>query len=192
MKKIGITGGIGSGKSVVSNLFRLMGVPVYDADAESKRIVNVDQKVRAGLVSLFGSDIYSPNGQLDKPKLAGFIFTDKESLLQVNRLIHPAVSRDFFIWSDRQATSIVAIESAILFDSGFNRLVDVSINVSAPKEQCFQRVMLRDGISHEQVLNRVNNQMTDKQRNTLADCTILNDGIHPIIPQVVHILHMLL
>lgn len=191
MKKIGITGGIGSGKSVVSDLFRLMGVPVYDADAESKRIVNVDPDVKAALVSLFGSEIYGVDGQLDKPMLAGLIFTDKENLLQVNSIVHPAVSRDFFAWSDQQATSIVAIESAILFDSGFNRLVDISINVSAPKEQCFQRVILRDALSRQQVLNRVNNQMTDMERNRLADYTIINDGVHPIIPQVVHLLSIL-
>ena len=192
MIKVGITGGMGSGKSVVSDLFRLMGDPVYNADAESKRIVNVDPEVRAGLISLFGSAIYAADGQLDKPRMAGLIFTDKENLLQVNSIIHPAVSRDFFAWSDQQATSIVAIESAILFDSGFNRLVDIAINVSAPKEQCFQRVILRDGLSRQQVLDRVNNQMTDRQRNTLADFTIMNDGIHPIIPQVVHLLSIFL
>ncbi|MDD4637688.1 MAG: dephospho-CoA kinase [Bacteroidales bacterium] len=191
MKKIGITGGMGSGKSVVSDLFRLMGIPVYNADAESKRIVNVDPEVRAALISLFGPELYGADGQLDKPRLAGLIFTDKENLLQVNSIIHPAVSRDFSAWSDQQVTSIVAIESAILFDSGFNRLVDVAINVSAQKEQCLHRVMLRDGLTHQQVLNRMNNQLSDRQRNSLADYTIMNDEIHPIIPQVAHLLHIL-
>ena len=191
MIKVGITGGIGSGKSVVSGLFCVMGIPVYNADAESKRIVNEDPEVRAELVSLFGPAIFGAEGQLDKQMLAGFIFTDKEYLLQVNGIIHPAVSRDFFAWSNLQGASIVAIESAILFDSGFDRLVDVAINVSAPTDQCLNRVMLRDDLSRQEVLNRMNNQMTDIQRISLADYSILNDGIHPIIPQVTQILDLL-
>jgi len=191
MRKVGITGGIGSGKSVVSDLISLMGVPVYNADAESKRIVNEDTEVRVGLLSLFGTAIYGADGQLDKQMLAGQIFTSKEHLLQVNGIIHPAVARDFFAWSKLQTTSIVAIESAILFDSGFCRLVDVTINVSAPADQCLTRVMLRDGLSLQQVRNRMDNQMTDAERNSLADYSILNDGIHPLIPQVNHILNLL-
>jgi len=191
MKRLGITGGIGSGKSVVSDLFNLMGVPVYNADAESKRIVNEDTEVRTGLISLFGSAIYGADGRLDKQLLAGHIFTSKKYLLQVNGIIHPAVSRDFLAWSNLQTTSMVAIESAILFDSGFDRLVDVTINVSAPADQCLHRVMLRDGLSRQQICNRMDNQMTDIQRNSLADYSILNDGIHPLIPQVNHILNLL-
>jgi len=191
MKKIGITGGIGCGKSVVSDLIFLMGIPVYNADLESKRIVDEDKDVKAGLISLFGPAIYDKDERLDKQTLANHIFTDRESLLQVNRIIHPAVSHDFLDWSNSQIASIVAIESAILFDSGFNRLVDIAINVSAPKDQCLHRVMLRDGLSRQQVLHRMNNQMTDIQRNSLANYTILNDGIHPLIPQVAYILTLL-
>ncbi len=191
MNKIGLTGGIGSGKSVVSDIFRLMGVPVYNADTESKRIVDEDPEVRSGLIALFGTALYDAEGRLDRQLLAEQIFTNKQSLHQVNGIIHPAVSNDFLAWCNMQSASVAAIESAILFESGIDRFVNIKINVSAPADQCLTRVMHRDGLSRQQICNRMDNQMSDSQRNSLADYSILNDGIHALIPQVKHILNLL-
>jgi len=117
MIKIGITGGIGSGKSVVATLLRLYGIPVYIADEESKRLTNSSPVIRRALVDLVGEAVYDADGKLDKPRLANFIFGQPEHLARVNAIIHPEVNRDFLDWSERQEKAFCAIESAILFES---------------------------------------------------------------------------
>ena len=129
MVKIGITGGIGSGKSVVATLLRLYGIPVYIADEESKRLTNSSPVIRRALVDLVGEAVYDADGKLDKPRLANFIFGQPEHLARVNAIIHPEVNRDFLDWSERQEKAFCAIESAILFESGFDRIVDVKLMV---------------------------------------------------------------
>jgi len=187
--KIGITGGIGSGKSVVSHLLRLMHIPVYDCDAEAKRLVVENSDIRRQLTRLVGETIYNESG-LDTQLLASYIFNDEAHLQAVNGIIHPVVKSDFYEWAKLQAKqfSIVGMESAILIDAGFKNAVDVVVNVSAPINIRIQRAVLRDHSSAELVKKRIDKQMSDEERCRLSDITILNDDIHPIIPQVLSLL----
>ena len=140
MIKIGITGGIGSGKSVVASLLALSGVPVYIADEESKWLTNNSPVIREKLTALFGPEIYTNEG-LNKKLLASHIFNNPEQLQQVNQIIHPEVNRHFSAWVERQTSPLCAIESAILFESGFYKVVDISLMVYAPRELRIERAL---------------------------------------------------
>lgn len=183
MITIGITGGIGSGKSIVSTLMELSGIPVYIADEESKRLTQKSPVIRKGLTDLFGETIYTPNG-LDKKKLAGLIFNDPEILQKVNNIIHPEVFKDFISWTEQQHKNICALESAILFESGFNKFTDITLLVYAPEKIRIQRAMDRDQASMDEVKTRVNNQLSDDIKREKANYIIYNDGVRPLIPQV--------
>jgi dephospho-CoA kinase len=187
MIKIGLTGGIGSGKSVVSALLQVMGIPVYDADAESKRLAASSPSIRQGLIALLGASAYRA-GTLDRRYLATRIFSDPELLRRVNALIHPEVSRHFLDWSDRQSGDICAIETAILFESGFSRLVDRSVMVYAPLELRIARTMLRDGLSRADVIRRIDNQWPDETKKTYASYIIYNEDNQALIPQLAALL----
>ncbi len=191
MITLGVTGGIGSGKSVVSKLLEIRGIPVYYTDTEAKRITNSSPLIKEKLVSRFGADLYR-SGELDKQLLASIIFNDPDSLLLVNSIIHPEVRKDFVSWKESfTGCKYVAVESAILFDSGLGSLVDVSITVSAPLMDRVARVQKRDDLNSESVLNRINNQMSDLEREAQANYVIINDGIFPLIPQIENILKSL-
>lgn len=183
--KIGITGGIGSGKSVISHLLRLMHVPVYDCDAEAKRLVVENSDIRRQLTCLVGETLYDES-RLDTQLLASYIFNDETHLRAVNEIIHPVVKSDFYEWAKIQAKqfSIVGMESAILIDAGFKNAVDVVVNVSAPIDIRIQRAVLRDHSSAELVKKRIEKQLSDEERCRLSDITIWNDDVHPVIPQV--------
>ncbi len=183
--KIGITGGIGSGKSVISHLLRLMNVPVYDCDAESKRLVVENDDIRKHLTSLVGKALYN-KAELDKQMLASYIFDDESHLQAVNKIVHPVVKSDFYQWAALQAKCfpIVGMESAILIDAGFKNAVDVVVNVSAPINIRIQRAVIRDHSSAELIKKRMDKQLSDEERCRLSDITIWNDDVHPIIPQV--------
>lgn len=183
MIKIGLTGGIGSGKSVVAVLMEMAGIPVYIADTEGKRLTATSPVIRDRLTALYGESLYSDRG-LDKKKLASIIFSDKEQLRLVNSIIHPVVRQDFLLWAERQGTGKCAIESAILFESGLDKLVDISVMVYAPLEMRIGRVAARDGATREEILRRMRSQMPDEEKQHLADITILNDGRHALIPQL--------
>jgi dephospho-CoA kinase len=183
MIKLGLTGGIGSGKSVVASLFEIAGIPVYIADTESKRLADTLPVIRKGLTGLFGEDIYR-NGALDRKRLASLIFTDKEALNRVNAIIHPEVNRDFLQWASRQQAAVCVIEAAILFESGFDKYVDLSVMVYAPLELRIKRVALRDKAPYEEITRRIRNQLPDEQKKARADYIIYNDDKHPLIPQV--------
>lgn len=184
MIKIGITGGIGSGKSVVATLLRLYGIPVYIADEESKRLTNSSSVIRRALVDLVGEAVYDADGKLDKPRLANFIFGQPEHLARVNAIIHPEVNRDFLDWSERQEKAFCAIESAILFESGFDRIVDVKLMVLAPLEIRLERAIARDHASREALERRIKSQMADEEKASRSDFVIHNDGRQALIPQV--------
>lgn len=184
MIKIGITGGIGSGKSVVATLLRLYGIPVYIADEESKRLTNSSPVIRRALVDLIGEAVYDADGKLDKPRLANFIFGQPEHLARVNAIIHPEVNRDFLDWSERQEKAFCAIESAILFESGFDRIVDVKLMVLAPLEIRLERAIARDHASREALERRIKSQMADEEKASRSDFVIHNDGRQALIPQV--------
>jgi dephospho-CoA kinase len=191
MIRLGITGGIGSGKSVVSALLQIMNIPVYIADKESKRIVDSSPRIRAELIRLFGAHIYK-EGTIDRRLLASQIFSDDILLEKVNAVIHPEVNNDFLRWAAAQVTEVCAIESAILFESGFYRDVDFSLTVYAPVELRISRAVRRDGVSREDILSRIKKQMPDEEKLCRSTFVIYNDGNHALIPQLEKILKALL
>ena len=183
MIKIGITGGIGSGKSVVASLFQLLGVPVYIADEESKRLTNQSMTIRRQLIAHYGEAIYTAEG-LKKPLLAAKIFQDPAQRRIVNGIIHPEVKHHFEAWAAQQETPLCAIESAILFESGFDQVVDTHLMVYAPKALRIERATARDAASREAIQQRIESQMADEEKRELADHLIYNDNQQPLIPQV--------
>lgn len=186
--KIGLTGGIGSGKSVVSHLLKTMGIPVYIADDESKRITSTDAFIKQQLINLLGDEVYI-NGVLNKNLLAAYIFSDAEHAKIVNEIIHPRVKEDFVKWVAKNTKHpVVAIESAILIEAGFTDEVDIVAMVYAPMDLRLQRLALRDfSSSKEQILKRIQSQMDDEKKKALADIIIVNDEQIPVIPQVVEL-----
>jgi dephospho-CoA kinase len=190
MIKIGITGGIGSGKSVVSSLFAVSGIPVYPADTESKRLSDASPVIREKLTALFGHDIYVDD-RLDRKRLASYIFSGEKILQEVNSIIHPVVSRDFQQWTKRQKGGICAVESAILFESQFDKAVDVTVMVYAPVELRLTRAVERDGATEAGIMKRMNRQMPEELKRKQSDFVIINDNIQALIPQVDRFLHLL-
>ena len=192
MKIVGLTGGIGSGKSTVSRLLEIMGIPVYAADAESKKLVGASPHIREQLSAKFGLQLYR-DGKLDKAMLASLIFGNEENLQFANSVIHPFVFEDFRHWTAQQNNaSFAVIESAILFDSGFNKTVDITVNVSAPLEERIRRVEQRDRTCRETVLARINSQIAEEERNRLSDYIIFNDNVCALLPQVENLVNALL
>lgn len=185
--KAGITGGIGSGKSLACQIFRVFDVPVFEADTEAKRLMDSDPEVRARLMDLAGPEIYTPSGKLDRPGLARLIFNNNQLLREVNSVVHPAVRKAFFKWAADQQVPYVLMEAAILFESGFYRSMDVSILMTAPEELRIQRVMERDGASREQVVSRIRNQWPEEAKRELADFIITNDESTFLITQVLDV-----
>ena len=191
MIKIGITGGIGSGKSVVSSLLTSIGIPVYMADNEGKRLTETSPVIRKKLKALLGDDIYIDD-KLDRKKLARLIFTDEELLKKVNSIIHPVVKSDFRKWASNQASKRCAFESAILFESGFDKEVDVIMTVYAPVELRLTRAMQRDDATESDIMKRMNRQMPDALKREQADFVIVNDGIQALMPQVEQFLKLIM
>lgn len=185
MTTIGITGGMGSGKSIVAALLKVYGIPVYDADSESKRLLLASPTIRRGLTDLLGADIYSPDGtSLCRARMASLIFADPNLLARVNAIIHPEVGRDFDAWRARLTTSVCAMESAILFESGFDRRADLRLMVYAPEAIRLQRVMARDNATEAAARQRMQRQWPDERKIALSDAVITNDGRAALIPQV--------
>jgi len=182
--KIGITGGIGSGKSVVSRLLEIMGIPVYIADVESKRLTATDPLIRRELISLLGEEVYQ-NGNLNKALLANYIFSDPIHAQKVNHIIHPQVKKDFRQWVfSHSHCDIIAMEAAILIEAGFANEVDHIVMVYAPLELRIARATKRDKSSREATIKRIQSQMSDEDKQAMATYTIFNDNTQPIIPQV--------
>lgn len=182
MVKIGITGGIGSGKSYVSRLLtEHYGIPVYNTDSEAKRLMLSDEGIRRRLTALLGKEVYKSDGTLNKPLLANYLFADSCHAGQINAIVHPQVKADFLKWADLQTgCEIVALESAILFESGFDNIVDKVVMVYAPVELRIRRVMLRDGTTEEKIRQRIVAQMDDKAKQDRSDFIIFNDGNRPL------------
>ena len=160
----GITGGIGSGKSYVAHLLQShWSIPVYDCDAEARRLENDDPLLREALMEAVGPEVYdAQSGQLVRPVLARFLFANEENAAIVNRIVHPAVQRDLRRWAECQSSCLLAVESAILYESGFDAMVNRVIFVNAPLEVRLQRAMQRDGASHEQIAARMARQDSDR------------------------------
>lgn len=159
MIKLAITGGIGSGKShVARQMTELLGIPVYDSDSNAKRLNEESAVIRCGLLDMVGSDVYDGQGRLNRQRLAAFLFASDENARRVNALIHPVVKDDFLRWASEQTAPVVAIETALLAESGIDRIVDRVIRVDAPLETRICRAMQRDGVSREKVLERMVHQ----------------------------------
>lgn len=189
--RIGLTGGIGSGKSVVSRLLEVMGIPVYISDIETRRLMVADESIRRGLTSLLGENVYIGEN-LNKPLLTSYLFGSAEHAAQVNAIVHPRVKDDFRLWcSARSIYPWVGIESAILLEAGFRGEVDKVVMVYAPLEVRIQRAVSRDASSRELIEQRIRRQMDDEEKRRMADYVIVNDGNSPLIPQVLALISSL-
>ena len=182
--RIGLTGGIGSGKSTVAKVFEVLGIPVYSADEAARRLMNEDEWLRQQIAQHFGPSSYK-NNQLDRAYIAGQVFNDKEKLALMNSLVHPATIRDAAEWMAKQTTSYVIKEAAIIFESGTQSQHDYIIGVSAPTPLRILRSMKRDGSTREQVLARMSKQIQESIKMRLCDFVIFNDELQPVIPQVI-------
>ncbi len=186
MIKIGITGGIGCGKSTVCRLFQERGIAVYDSDAEAKRLMTENELLREAIKAYFGEEIYR-EGSLDRKALAARVFSDGEALAALNALVHPAVMRDFGQWAERQQGDYVVLESAILFEAGLEGHVDHTIAVMAPLELRIERAAQRDGCDREAIRRRIAVQMSDDEVASRADYVLVNILREELAPEVDHL-----
>lgn len=184
--KIGLTGGIGSGKSTVARIFEVLNVPVYYADAASKRLYQTDAALRADLKKHFGEDIYNSN-ELNRAKLAQLVFSDPEKLTLLNSLVHPPTICDAEAWMQQQTAPYLIKEAALLFESGSVRGLDFVIGVQAPTALRIKRVMDRDGILRDEVLARMNRQLDEELKMKLCDFIIYNNEQQLVMPQVLQL-----
>lgn len=183
MIKIGITGGIGSGKSVVSEIFRLHGIPVYNADQEAKKLNDSSPYIREQLTLQIGEGLYIDD-KLDRKKLASIIFHDSRKLAIVNSIIHPELARHFTEWCRlREHCPMVILDAALLIEAGFHQFVDKVVMVQAPKELRIARVMQRDRSARNEVEARMNSQLAEEEKIKYADYVICNDNRHSLINQ---------
>jgi dephospho-CoA kinase len=185
MLKVGITGNIGSGKTTVSKIFELLGIPVFYADEEAKKVMINDSILVSEIKSVFGEQSYLEDGGLNRKYLASIVFNNNDELNKLNGLVHPAVFRAFDVWEkDHPKAPYVIKEAAILFESGSHEFCDKTIMVHAPLETRIERVVKRDGLSASEVQRRDLKQFSEEKKSSLADYIIKNDGTELVIPQV--------
>lgn len=190
---VGITGGIGSGKSTVCKLFSLLGVPIYTADERAKWLMNHDSQVKEKILASFGAESYSPNGALNRGYLAETVFSNPEKIAVLNALVHPAVGKDFAEWVSQQKAPYLLKEAALLFETGAAKELDFVINVSSPLRVRMARVLLRDPQRTEEQVNQIiNQQLPDEEKNELADFSIKNTDNKLLLPQVIALHEQLL
>ena len=185
--KVGITGGIGTGKSFVSKIFKSLNIPFYDADQEAKLVMVKDNRVREALVQAFGRDTYLEEGEVNRAYLSGMVFNDPQKLARLNSIVHPAVIQASVDWANRQTAPYILKEAALLYESGSYKNLDYTILVTAPEELRIERVMQRDKVEREDVLRRMARQMPEEEKLQYADFLIHNDGVLPLLPQVLAI-----
>lgn len=186
MIKVGLTGGIGSGKSVVAKVFETLGIPVYYADDAAKKLMNTDEELKAAIFKNFGEGSYV-NGELDRKYMAAIVFNDKEKLDLLNSLTHPATIRDADEWIKQQTSPYLIKEAALLFESGANKNLDYVIGVFAPLQLRIKRVMARDGTKEEEALKRIGRQMDEEQKMKRCDFVIINNEEELVLPQVLEL-----
>jgi dephospho-CoA kinase len=184
--RLGVTGGIGSGKTTVCRVFKALGVPVFVADTAARMVMNSDTGIRNEINSIAGKDLYS-TGELDRKELAEIIFNKPDMLQRVNAAVHPAVLRSFEEWAGNLDVPYVIIEAAILFEAKADILVDRVVSVSAPVEERISRVMGRSELSREEVVERINNQLEDEEREEQSYYVINNADNEMIIPEILKI-----
>ena len=183
MLRIGITGGIGSGKSTVAHCFEVLGIPVYYADREAKKMMNEDEELKQGIMQEFGNAAYI-NGMLNRQHIASVVFANKEKLTVLNSLVHPATIRHGLQWMQRQTTPYAIKEAALIFESGSQEHLDHVIGVSAPLHVRLQRTMQRDKVTRDEVLSRMKHQIDEEVKMKLCDFVITNDEQQLVIVQV--------
>tara|TARA_R110002049_G_scaffold227347_1_gene399489 strand:+ start:3499 stop:4089 length:591 start_codon:yes stop_codon:yes gene_type:complete len=192
MLKVGLTGGIGSGKTTVSRVFRNLGVPIFNSDLVARNIVNTNQKVIQAIKTTFGDSIYTKEG-LDRKALAEIVFSNPEELQRLNSIVHPIVAIEFENWCrEHHSAPYIIKEAAILFESGAHQNLDRIIVVYTNKEERIRRIMTRDESSKEEVESRMKNQWDDGTRNKLADFIIINDELDKVLPQVMELHEVLI
>ena len=184
MKIVGLTGGIGSGKTTVAEMFSALGISVYNSDIEAKKLTNSSETIRQQLISLLGAETYNKEGTLDRKFMAGKIFNDEELLRKVNAIIHPKVAEHFKKWVSQQNSAYVIKEAAILFESGSDAQCDLVILVTASREERIRRVMDRDQVSQKEVEARMKNQWSDSKKMKLANFVIQNNNLSETQKQV--------
>jgi dephospho-CoA kinase len=181
--KIGLTGGIGSGKSTAAQIFEVFGIPVYYADIEAKRLMNDDQQVRDEIIKVFGEQAY-PNNSLDRKYISSIVFSDPSKLELLNGIVHPATKRDSEKWMLSQTTPYAIHEAALIFEAKVNERLDYVIGVSSPEELRIQRAMQRDNVNREEVIKRMDRQLDEKIKMSNCDFILINDEQQLLIPQV--------
>ena len=187
---IGITGGIGSGKSTLADLFRTEGYLVYDSDKEARRLQNENPIIKQKIQTIFG-DVYTNEG-LNRSALAKIVFANPDLLTQLNNIVHPVVRKDFRLWiSDNLSQKLLFVESAILFENGFNKLIDKVIVITASESVRIKRVIKRDKVSEKQVRDRMANQISEEEKISKADFVIHSDDNQPLIDKMKLILEQL-
>lgn len=191
MLKVGITGGIGSGKSVVCQVFHALGIPVFNADDTARYLMEHDTALVQAIQLLFGNDIYI-NGKLDRERVSAIVFSDQSKLKALNELVHPATISYSRNWIESQAAPYVIKEAAIFFESGSYREMDVMIGVSAPLTLRIERAMKRGSLPKEKVLSIIEKQMDETEKMNRCDYVIVNDDLTAVLPQVLDIHEMLL
>ena len=184
MLKIGITGGIGSGKTTICKLFQMQNIPVFYADQQAKAIMQTDTHLIEDLKVEFGHEVYSQQGLLNRSKLAELVFNDEIKLKKLNSLVHPAVFRAFDVWVKQQHATYVLKEAALLFESGSNKDCDYVVLVKSPQDLKVKRIIERDTISEADVLKRMNKQLSDEEKENKSDFIIYNDEKQMLISQV--------
>jgi dephospho-CoA kinase len=191
MLKIGITGNIGSGKTTVSKIFEILGIPVFYADDEAKKVMVKDAILIDAIKKMFGDESYFNDGTLNRKYIAGIVFNNKAELAKLNATVHPATFRAFDNWLPKHANApYILKEAALLFESDSYKLCDKTVLVTAPLDIRVKRVMLRDGLSEEEILKREDKQFTEEKKSALSDFVIKNDNGELVIPQVLK-LHQL-
>ena len=188
MLKVGITGGIGSGKSVVCAIFSSLGIPVYNADNVARDLVDTDEKIKSKIKKEFGNDLYDASGKLDRKRMSALVFNNEPALAKLNGIVHPAVMRHSEEWIKQHKESLYIVrETAILFESGTYKDLDKIITVTAPEEIRIKHVMERDKKSKEEILAVIKNQSSDREKIKKSDFVIINDERKLVLPQVLAI-----
>lgn len=191
MLKVGLTGGIGSGKTTVAKIFQMLGIPVFDADSNAKQLMNTNALIKKELIAAFDKSIFNDD-ELDRKKLAAIVFNDEQKLKLLNSIVHPATIKASEEWVKQQQSKYVIKEAALLFESGSNKELDLVIGVIAPKEIRIERVIARDSTSKKEVELRISKQQEEEITKSLCDYLIINDDEHLVIPQVLALHEILL
>jgi dephospho-CoA kinase len=192
MKRIGLTGGIGSGKTTVARIFKLLDIPVYNSDEQARILTDSDPDIQAVILKQFGADVFTPDGKLNRAALANIVFNNPVALQSLNAIIHPAVAQDFEKWCSLQNAAFIIKEAAIIFEHQLEKHLDGVIVVEAPDVLRIQRVMKRNSITEAEVRARMQQQFPQENLVRMADWVIHNDEKQLLIPQVLHIYSQIL